>query len=320
MFVVLNAHAGGGRGAARWAAVEAALPPGPRTVRACADVAAARAALAEAAEARVPLLVAASGDGGVNLALNAIMDPATDAPRWDVVLGAVGLGSSNDFHKPRTLQHDLGGQPVALDAAGATLVDVGRADWVDDQGAPGTAYWLLNASFGATARGNWRYNHPTGVLAMLKRHASPEAAIGWATLEGVAAYAPVPGLLEVEGAEPFRTRIANLGIIKRVHFAGDMRYDTPVQPADGLFDVNLARDMSVFEFVGAVTQISRGRFLAIGSPKIDHWRAARVRVVPDAPTPMEYDGEVVQVREATFRVVPRALKLAAPGLEGAMTR
>ncbi len=313
-FFVVNPHAGGGRGAARWRAVEAALPPSPaRRVAACDDAAAARRALDEAAAARVPLLVAAAGDGGVNLALNAILDPATDAPRWDVVLGAVGLGSSNDFHKPRDPAHDLAGVPVALDVARAMKVDVGRADWVDAAGRSGTAYWLLNASFGATAQGNWRYNHPTGLLAWLKRHAGPDAAIGWATVEGIAAYAPVPATLALDEGAPFRTAIANLGVIKRIHFAGDMRYDTPVRPDDGLFDVNLAEDMSRWEFVRAVLQISRGRFLAIGSPKIKHWRAARVRVTPDLPVPMEYDGEVVQVREATFRVVPRAIALAGPG-------
>ena len=314
MHVDAHRHAGGGRGLARWQAVEAALPADPaRRVTLCADAAAAGRALAAAAEGQARLVVAASGDGGVNLVLNALLDPATDAPRWDVVLGAVGLGSSNDLHQPRDPAHDLAGVPVALDAAGAQRVDVGRADWVDAAGAIGQAYWLLNASFGATARGNWRYNHPSGPLAWLKAHAGPDAAIGWATLEGVAAYAPVPATLALDGGPPFRAAIANLGVIKRVHFAGDMRYDTPVRPDDGLFDVNLADGLSRLAFLRAVAQISRGRFLATGSPSLKHWRAAAVRVTPDAPAPMEFDGEVVMVKEATFRVVPRAIALAGPG-------
>jgi diacylglycerol kinase family enzyme len=315
--ILVNPTAGGGRGVARWAAVARALP---RDLAAgavvCPDLAAARAALARAVETHPALLAAASGDGGVNLALNAVMDPATDRPRWEVALGAIGLGSSNDFHKPRDPAHDLAGVPVALDVGRAAAVDVGRVDWEDVEGRPGMAYFLLNASFGATARGNWRYNHPTGVLAWLKRHAGPDAAIAWATLEAIAAFAPVPATLALDGGPPERADVANLGIVKRVHFAGDLRYDTPVAPDDGAFAVNLARDLGRAGFLRAVLGLARGRFLAQGSARLTSRRAAHVVVRPDVPAPLEYDGEVALVREATLRVVPRAIRLAGPGTGG----
>src|SRR5437016_2873987 len=44
--------------------------------------------------------VAAGGDGTVNALLNAIVACENRPPLEEFTLGAVGLGSSNDFHKP----------------------------------------------------------------------------------------------------------------------------------------------------------------------------------------------------------------------------
>ena len=110
---------------------------------------------------------------------------------------------------------------------------------------------------------------------------------------------------QLDGEDAGEWALSNMGVIKRVHFAGSMRYDTPVRPDDGRFDVNVAAGMDRLEFVKAVAAISRGRFL--GLPKCVHWRAERVRVVPAAPTALELDGEVHEVAEVTLRVVPRVL-------------
>lgn len=306
MKIIVNPQSHGGRGAEAWARLAPWLEARwSFTAVVPEDEAAARRAVLEAA-AQGLTVVAAGGDGAVNLALNALMDPETDAPRHDVALGAIGLGSSNDFHKPRDPARDVGGVPVALDAGAARRVDVGRADWIGPDGTPGTAYFLLNGSLGATAKGNHRYNHPDGLLAFFKG-LNTDLAIQWGTLEAITRFANVPARLWVDGEDVGSHAVSNLGVIKRQHFCGGMRYDTPVTPDDGRFDVNLCAGMSTFEFVRAVAAISGGKFL--GLPKTHHWRAQTVRIRPDAPTALELDGEVREVAEVTLRVVPRALRL-----------
>ena len=68
----------------------------------------------------------ATGSGTVNGVLNAIL-----AQGADVTLGAIGLGSSNDFHKPFAKDKRVGGAPVRLDASRAIRADVGRAVLTD---------------------------------------------------------------------------------------------------------------------------------------------------------------------------------------------
>jgi diacylglycerol kinase (ATP) len=242
------------------------------------------------------------------------MDPTTDLPRWPVTIGAVGLGSSNDFHKPRKAAHDVLGVPIALDVATSTLVDLGRVDFVTPDGTERTEYFVLNSSLGAVAEGNARYNQPRGLLRVLKG-VSVWMAIQWCSLETLLAYKNLPATVEVDGKAVDCQTITSLGVIKRVHFAGDMRYDTPVMPADGLFDVNLCADMQRGELVRAMLAIMSGRFLAAKLPKTHHWRATRVRVVPTQPAALELDGEVRLVKAANFRLIPRAIRLCGPVCE-----
>lgn len=295
MLILVNPRAGGGQGRARWERLGLGLPASFPD-----GEAAAVAAVREAAAAGEQVIVSASGDGGVHLVINALMDPETDKPRWPVAVGAIGLGSSNDFHKPSR------GRPMAMGEPHD--VDLGRVDMVLADGTARVEYFVLNSAIGAVAKGNERYNHPTGILAFLKR-LSPALAIQWSSVEAVGMFANVPARVEVDGERVPGEAITNLGVLKRVHFAGDMRYDTPVTPDDGLFDVNLCVDMTRLEFIRAMLAIGSGRFLAARLPKTYHWRATRVKVVPAAPTPLELDGEVFLVKEAEYRLVPRAIRL-----------
>ena len=56
--------------------------------------------------------VAAGGDGSVNLLLNTLMESAMNPSQY--VLGAIGIGSSNDFHKPFRKASEIGGIPVRI--------------------------------------------------------------------------------------------------------------------------------------------------------------------------------------------------------------
>jgi diacylglycerol kinase (ATP) len=305
--VLVNPAAHSGKALVRYRKMENALQaryPHQPVFTESAD--SARKAVLNAAESGAQLIAAAGGDGMVNLVLNALMDPLTNRARFSVTLGAIGLGSSNDFHKPRAESHDIGGVPVALGLETASWVDLGRADWVLPSGETGATYFLLNASMGATAKGNWRYNQPSGLLALFKR-VSVDLAIQWATFETIAQFANVPARLVIDGQAQGMLDISNLGVIKRPFFCGNMRYDTPVTRDDGLFDINLCSEMKRLEFIQAVMKIEKGQFL--GLPKTRHWRGQEVQVVPLAPAALELDGEVIEVSEVTFSVVPRALRV-----------
>jgi len=66
----------------------------------------------EAEESGERFFVAAGGDGTVNLMVNALLKPSS--PKKGIVFGAIGLGSSNDFHKPFRHETFIEGMPTRM--------------------------------------------------------------------------------------------------------------------------------------------------------------------------------------------------------------
>jgi diacylglycerol kinase (ATP) len=309
MLVVLNPQSNAGTALQRWRPVEHALRERETdlTVEMPSDAEQAAKLVRARFESDAPdVIVAAGGDGMVNLVLNAIMDPATDRPcrgAETTALGAVGLGSSNDFHKPGRVK--IADVPVRLGPA--EIVDVGKATMLLPDGTRMVRYFLLNASMGLVAAGNHSFNHARGLIGWLKSR-NVEAAIIATALSNIATHKPLP--IQLRGSDWVHTApITNVGVLKSVHFAGGMYYDTPVTRADGRFDVNIWEATGRARILGLIAGLYRGKFA--GSTLATCYRDTAVELRPAAPAPLELDGEITIVESARLEVLPQVLKVCA---------
>jgi diacylglycerol kinase family enzyme len=248
--------------------------------------------------------VAAGGDGTVHLLLNALMRSADCA--HELALGAVGLGSSNDSHKPLRPEAYVRGIPVRLDFTRAVPQDVIHVSYVDDGGEARTRFCLNNASIGVTAEANAIYNSGDRLIALARRICT-EAAIVVAALKAVFAHRNVPYDLTINETQRRSHLVTNLGIIKNRHFAGGMSYDSPIERDDGKLGVNLCEEMRTLDVLRTLLSLYRGRFR--GLPKTRVWVATRLLVgCGGMPFALEMDGEVVHATQAEFAVLPRAIR------------
>jgi diacylglycerol kinase family enzyme len=317
--VFVNPGATYGTGRERWSRVEAELRRRlggfeVEEISAPGELPDRLAALVRRGERR---FVAAGGDGTVNLLLNAIMTlPESELHEGEppegelregerIMLGAVGLGSSNDFHKPIVESATIEGMPVRIDFDGARDRDVIRIEYEEPEGPVATRYSLINASVGVTAEANARFNEPSW-LVRAARAVSVDAAISAAVLTTLATWTDVTCALAVDGEEPAVASVTNLGVFKNPHFGGALCYDTPVAPDDGALGVGLCEGMSAFETVAALSALRKGRFS--GRPKTRTWRARSLSVQGDRAFALETDGEVLRARSARFSVAPRSVR------------
>jgi diacylglycerol kinase family enzyme len=303
MLIIVNERANAGNGAKRWRRVEAALKEGGTSfdVASTPSEAAAERAVVAAVRGGHDMVVAAGGDGTVNGVLNAILNN-----RANVALGAIGLGSSNDFHRPFTKDKRMGGVPVRLDAAHAITADVGKATLTDPSGVTRTRYFVLNASLGVVAQGNAFFNAPDRTLRALKK-TSVDLAIVYAAILSIKRFTPVEISVSLDD-RPFQPmRLTAMGILKKIYFAGGMHYDTPVTAADGAFDVNVWEPMNRWSIVGVILGLYRGQFS--GRPHTQAYRTPRVRIAADPPVDFELDGEVSKISQADVELVPGAVRL-----------
>jgi diacylglycerol kinase family enzyme len=304
VLVVLNERAKGRAGLKKWPKVRDGL----RDARIDFDevrpdtVPASDRAVADGIARGHDVIVAAGGDGTVGAVLNAIMDPTSDRPRGGAALGAIGLGSSNDFHKPDPAL--VAEVPVRVARDRGAHVDVGKAKIVHRDGSSSTRYFLLNASMGIVAAGNAFFNAGQGLVGRLKRW-NTEAAILYSALYNLATYQPIGIRLSVDGEDLLDEPLMNVGVLKTVHFAGGMKYDTPVARDDGQFAVNAWQAESRLRVLKMIAALYRGKFA--GRPHTRSVRGQTVRLTPSRPTHLELDGEIFEVASAELSVVPRAL-------------
>jgi diacylglycerol kinase family enzyme len=300
--ILLNPYANGGKGRSRWHDVladararELGLDQAQTYDR---DPSGAAAWVLDQAQAGVRRFVAAGGDGTVHLALQALL-AAQSATGEGLALGAVALGSSNDFHKPFGApgRECIGGRPARVDFSRAAAYDVGRVH-VDD--GPSRSF-LINASVGATAEANFLFNNPGPVLRVLKR-TWVDGAIFWAALSTLARFRNLEARIEIEGEGPCDVRLSNLGVVKNPCFSGGFRYDVPQRPDDGWFGVHLCKDLGKTGLVRTLVALGMGRFQ--GLPGASSRQARAVDVQADRPFAVETDGEVIRTRHARFHLLP----------------
>lgn len=308
MLVLLNPGAHYGTGAARWARIE-------EEVRRRAEAGGDRVTveplggqpldrILAAASAGETTVIAAGGDGTVHLLANALMTlDAGDRAR--IALGAVGLGSSNDFHKPVPPGGRIAGIPVRIDAAGARPHNVCEVRYATGDGGERTEHFLINASLGVVADGNYRFNRGGGLVGWLKPRWVDGAILVCAACAAWT-YRNFEAELIVDGA-PNSTPVASLGLCINPHFTGSLRYDTAVSPESPYFCVNLYSGSGRLDRLRTMAALGRGRFR--GRPGARTWEAREVTVIPEAEVPFELDGEVVTAHRVDVRLREGALRV-----------
>lgn len=307
MLVLLNPHAGGGRARAGWDRIAPAIRRQYGAFALCvlphADWV--RDVVAGALQQGERFFVAAGGDGTVQRVLQALLT-VDGGPPDNVCLGAVGLGSSNDFHKPRREATVIRGVPCALDRTQAVRRDVGGLTIEAAPGETVTQYWLLNSSLGVTAEANAFFNAPDALLARLKTW-STTAAITYAALHTIIQYRNLPVRLCGKQTPASSVRLTNLAVMKSPHCSGALCYELPFEPSSGRLQVHLSTAMTLPRRLIMLFRLALHR--TKGLKQTVAWTTDALRVEADAPFAVEFDGEVRRTRRARFTIRPRRIRV-----------
>ena len=299
--IILNPRAGHGRAVRRWRTIESAVRRQLLPQAAAVDVfeaGQAGSSGAELAAAGYSLLLAAGGDGSVNHLLQELMT-LEDAHR--PMLGAIGLGSSNDFHKP--VGRQTGGIPLRIDPALARLQDVGRVLYQDEGGQQQQRYFLINASMGVTADANWLFNHPDACLRLLKGRSS-SLAILYAAVRTIVTHRNSPLELVADGQRQ-AGYFANVALLKSPHVSGSFTYDQALRSDDGRLGLNICGDISRWQLLGVLADLSRGRFS--GGEGRQSLYVQLLHIHTFGPQALETDGEVMLAEDIQFSLLPKAV-------------
>jgi diacylglycerol kinase family enzyme len=252
------------------------------------------------------LFVAAGGDGTVNFLINQIMR-LNENERKDLILGAIGLGSSNDFHKPFSETSSLNGKvPVKLDSEHSVQYNVGQVDFEDENGRLQRKYFIVNCSIGIIAQANYLFNKEDKVIRWLKSK-WVMGTIYYAALKTILTAPNVPASIIV-GKAGFKTDVTSLSIFISPHVSGNLSYDFNVSPQSDFFGIALCEKMGTLSRIKTFLSLAQGKFQRLA--KTRSWLDDLIEICPDSLTPLELDGEVFLARSMKIKLLKGILKVS----------
>lgn len=251
---------------------------------------------------RVDSVISAGGDGSLNYVLNRLMH-LENVRTEEFFLGGIGLGSSNDFVKPK--RNFIQNIPVRMDIENAVLSDIGMVEFNSKEGYPKTKFFIANSSLGVTAQANYLFNQGDWVINFLKNK-STDLAIIYTALKTIFSFKNILVRLTSEEIDQ-EMILSNLAVLKNPHVSGDFQYDQNIKSNDGKLGLNICENMDKFELVKTLIDLNKGKFS--GKPKRHSSFVEKLEVKPPGFVALEMDGEVELGKDFTFSVASKRIKL-----------
>lgn len=304
VYIVINPHCHQGQGWKRWLSIQATVLE--RFLGAEVIVTATAGELKAHMSSWLALgqpatIISAGGDGSVNALVDLLLKSG-HAGAQNLVVGAIGLGSSNDFLKPfkETIQHI----PVRITGP-AALYDAGLARFTDSMNHPVERYFIVNASLGLTAAANWAFNQPDPVLKVLKRY-STDAAILYTAARTLWKHRNTKCHVLYDQVDEMIS-MSNINILKNPNVSGSFRYPQVIRPDDGALGINIAHDMNRMELLSMVAGLAKGKFIP-GEKKIS-FSGNTFYLRSASPVVLECDGETMLANDIHISLVPKAIQI-----------
>ena len=304
--VIVNPMAGSGRAVRRVGEISRALDAADLAhdvVRTEGPGDAARL-VGAAREDGVECVALVGGDGTVNEACQAYIDPAGEAlPGPDLAL--IPAGTGGDFRKTFDLPDDVEAAVRRLADSQPRPIDLGLLSVTADDGGRLHRAFINITSFGI------------GGLTDRIVNDSPKwmggrAAFFVGTLRAMAIYKNTVVKVTVDGNPWLEGPIFNVAIANGRYFGGGMNVAPDADPADGRFDVVALGDLSR---LGAMT-LSRKIYTGehVTAPGVRITRGARVEATPVRASDVvliDMDGETPGRLPLTARVAAGAVRIRA---------
>ncbi len=303
--IILNMNSKGGKGVLYWEKISPYLNDlyGPFNVYFSKDKTESMHLIKKLIQQGKRIFISAGGDGCVNFIINLIVTHKGSIPLSDFTIGAVGLGSSNDYHKP--FREKIQNIPIRLSTDNSVLRDVGEIRCLGTDNKWKKMYFLVSSSAGIVAEGNENFNRDGKVLDILKKR-NTDLAIFWTFFKTLTRFQNVPLQFRFNHDEVFTLPTSYLAVLKTNYISGMMHFEDDILRNDGRFLIKILYDYSKMGLIRCLFKLSRGKEKGLSNLLTKY--AKELEVCSAKPFALECDGETLTTQSVKFRIYQERIK------------
>ncbi len=307
MFVLLNSKAGGGNAIKKWDTIKNQIDIGSATIHYSSGNYTLKDKIIEAINTGETNFIIAGGDGTINLFLNLLIPAVEPDVIKEIKIGAIGIGSSNDFHKPLNQDSMVNNIPIKINFKNAVLRDVGCISYNSDNHLL-KKYFLINASIGVTAEANYYFNSSDFITKALKK-ISANFAINYSALRAIINTRSIELKITDSNNKIKQLKLANLAITKSPHISGDITMDCPYSYQDGLFNIYFLDLKSKIELIKLLNRFQSKNIDA--SNVFGTMQSPYLFIEAEKSFKVEFDGEVIITDRAEFSILQKGIRICS---------
>lgn len=260
--------------------------------------------------------IAVGGDGTVHDVLNGIAEhvhSSSDSLISDYTLGVLPVGSGNDWVKSTGVPKDIRGAVEVIASGHTGLQDVVRVEVLDPSSSDSAP---LSVSYMANVGGVGLDARVCEIVNRKKEQGRRGKKLYIsALLYCIRHRVPVRARIICDGQEIFSGRYLSLAFGVGKYSGGGMRQTPLAELGDGLLDVTVIPDISIWTIAKEVPRLFTGTFHKVGVLTLAKCR--EVLVLPDGEAdaePVEVDGEVVGRAPVRMTVLDERINVIMPDL------
>ncbi|RKH18501.1 YegS/Rv2252/BmrU family lipid kinase [Corallococcus praedator] len=245
-------------------------------------------------------IVAVGGDGTLNEVTNGFFrDGKVINPR--AALGLVPRGTGGDFRRTFGWDLELTSALERLRTEKTEPFDVGRLDFIDNDGQPATRFFANIASFGVSAVVAREVNAGSKALG-------GHMSFMWGTVKGLVKYTERQVRLTLDDKPPETVSVTTVAVANGRYFGSGMFVAPDALTHDGLFDITLWSNYKLSDFVLKSKGVYNGDHVTWKGTRRFQCRTLHAES-ETGDVFLDVDGETPGRLPCTMTILPGAIRL-----------
>lgn len=301
---IINPVSGAGRGGEEWPKVEAMLRENG-ILPECRFTQHRYHAIeltVEAIAAGYRNIIAAGGDGTLHEVVNGVLFQR-DVPPQEITVGAISLGTGNDWGRMYGFTQDCRKAVEAIAAGHTFLQDVGNVTFYECR-YPHDRHVVNIAGAGFDSVVVRQFDK------LKEKGDTKKAQYMWCLLKALMSYRTKRMRITVDGVQVADGKIFTVAVgIGRYNGGGMMQLPLSVAD-DGLFDITVIRKLPKLTVIRKLRTLFNGTIYSVR--QASHHRGRHILIEAAPGTMAEADGELLGDTPSELTIIPKALRIIVP--------